>query len=224
MGDVRRRRQAARLGVLLRPERELWRQGHRHVAGVDEVGVGPLAGPVVAAAVVFPAEVRISGVDDSKKLTAATRERLGEEIRARAIAVGVGVVSVEDVDRLNVYRAALEAMRLAVTALHVPLDYLLVDARTVPGISVPQLPIVKGDARSFSIAAASIIAKVTRDALMVELAARYPEYGFADHMGYGTRAHLEAIERYGPCPAHRRSFAPIRQPMLPGFHATGSQS
>jgi len=216
---VRRRRQAARLGVLLRPERELWRQGWRYVAGVDEVGVGPLAGPVVAAAVVFASDVRIAGVDDSKRLTAATRERLADEIRRRALAIGIGMVTVDEVDRLNVYRAALEAMRRAVVALHVPIDHLLVDARTIPGVDVPQLPIIKGDARSFSIAAASIIAKVTRDAQMVELALEFPQYGFAEHMGYGTLAHLDALRRYGPCPAHRRSFAPIRQPALPGFGA-----
>jgi len=216
VGGVRRRRQAARLGVLLRPERQLWRQGYRCVAGVDEVGVGPLAGPVVAAAVVFPPEVRIIGVDDSKKVPAATRVRLAAEIQARA-AVGIGVVAVEDIDRLNIYRAALEAMRRAVDALPSVPDYLLVDARTVPGVVVPQLAIVKGDARSFSIAAASIVAKVTRDALMNELGGRYPEYGFAEHMGYGTPAHLEAIRRFGPCPAHRRSFAPVRQPTLPGI-------
>ena len=217
VGGVRRRRQAARLGVLLRPERQLWRQGYQHVAGVDEVGVGPLAGPVVAAAVLFHADIHIAGVDDSKRVPPATRMRLAEEIRARALAVGVGVVAVEDIDRLNIYHAALEAMRRAVAGLALTPDYLLVDARTVPGLAIPQLPMIKGDARSFSIAAASIVAKVTRDALMTELAARYPEYGFAEHMGYGTPAHLDAIQRFGPCPAHRRSFAPVRQPLLPGI-------
>ena len=217
MVGVRRRRQAARLGVLLRPERQLWRQGYRSVAGVDEVGVGPLAGPVVAAAVVFSAETRITGVDDSKRVAASTRARLADEIRERALAVGVGVVAVEDIDRLNIYRAALEAMRRAVSALSLTPDYVLVDARTVPGIAVPQLPIVKGDARSFTIAAASIVAKVARDAIMTDLATTYPEYGFSEHMGYGTAAHLDALRRYGPCPEHRRSFAPVRQPLLPGL-------
>jgi len=217
VGGVRRRRQAARLGVLLRPERQLWRQGYQHVAGVDEVGVGPLAGPVVAAAVLFRSDIRIAGVDDSKRVPPGTRMRLAAEIRARALGVGVGVVAVEDIDRLNIYHAALEAMRRAVAALALTPDYLLVDARTVPGLTMPQLPIIKGDARSFSIAAASIVAKVTRDTLMTELATLYPEYGFAEHMGYGTPAHLAAIQRYGPCPAHRRSFAPVRQPSLPGI-------
>lgn len=203
------------MGVLLRPERDLWQRGYQRVAGVDEVGVGPLAGPVVAAAVVFPATARICGVDDSKIVRRAAREQLVEAIYAQATAVGIGVVSVKDIDRLNIYHAALEAMRLAILALSVEPDYLLVDARRVPGIDVPQLPLVKGDARSFSIAAASIVAKVARDRMMVELDASYPHYGFAVNMGYGTKAHLEAIERCGPCPVHRRSFAPVRQPRLP---------
>jgi ribonuclease HII len=140
-----------------------------------------------------------------------------EAIYAQASAVGIGVVSVEDIDRLNIYHAALEAMRRAILALSVEPEYLLVDARRVPGIDVPQLPLVKGDARSFSIAAASIVAKVARDRMMVELDADYPHYGFAVNMGYGTKAHLDAIERCGPCPVHRRSFAPVRQPRLPGL-------
>jgi ribonuclease HII len=217
-GVVRRiRRQAARLGVLLRPERELWRQGFERVAGVDEVGVGPLAGPVVAAAVVFPCGASIRGVDDSKKLAGAARARLAEEIRAQALAVSVGIVEVADIDRLNIYHAALEAMRRAVVGLEVVPDHLLVDARRVPGTTVPQLALVRGDARSFSIAAASIVAKVARDAMMIELDKLYPTYGFATHKGYGTRAHRDALERSGPCPAHRRSFAPVRQPVLPGL-------
>ncbi|MBI4519016.1 MAG: ribonuclease HII [Deltaproteobacteria bacterium] len=213
----RQRRKAARLGVLLRPERELWRLGYRLVAGVDEVGVGPLAGPVVAAAVVFPPEVSIPGVDDSKKLTPAARERLAEAIRAQALSIGVGVVGVADIDRLNIYHAALEAMRRAVLELTLVPAHLLVDARHVPGLDIPQLALVKGDARSFSIAAASIVAKVARDRMMVALDEQYPVYGFASHMGYGTRTHREAIVRYGPCPAHRRSFAPVSQLPLPGL-------
>jgi len=214
---LRVRRQAARLGVLLRPERELWGRGFARVAGVDEVGVGPLAGPVVAAAVICGPDMRIRGVDDSKKLTAAARRGLAEEIRAQALAVSVGVASVEEIDRLNIYRAALEAMRRAVVGLAPAPDHLLVDARQVPGVTLPQLALVKGDARSFSIAAASIVAKVARDAMMVELDALYPDYGFGTHMGYGTRAHLEALRRCGPCAVHRRSFAPVLQPTLPGL-------
>jgi ribonuclease HII len=213
----RRRRQAGRLGFLLRTERELWRAGIERVAGVDEVGVGPLAGPVVAAAVLVTPGAGISGVDDSKKLTASRRRELAEVIRARASGVSVAVVSVEEVDRINIYHAALEAMRQAVLGIMPEPEFVLVDARRVPGLQIPQRSLVRGDARSFAIAAASIVAKVARDGIMRELDRQYPEYGFALHMGYATRAHLQAIERLGPCPAHRRSFAPVRQPYLPGF-------
>lgn len=204
------------MGVLLKVERELWAAGYLRVAGCDEVGVGPLAGPVVAAAVIVPPEMRVRGVDDSKKLSAARREELAELIRAAAIAVAVGIVEVEDIDRLNVYHAALEAMRRAVTSLPIDPDHLVVDARTVPGLSLPQTPLIQGDARSYSVAAASIIAKVTRDRLMHELHGHYPAYGFDRNMGYGTAEHLAAIEAHGPCPIHRRSFAPVRQMRLPG--------
>lgn len=210
-------RQAARRRVLLRFERALWAQGVQHIAGVDEVGVGPLAGPLVAAAVILPRDCALRGVDDSKKLTAATRQRLAVEIRDSAIAVGLGVVEVEEVDRLNTYWAALEAMRRAVSALAQPAERLLVDARHIPDLAVPQTALVKGDARSYSIAAASIVAKVARDAMMTALDARFPQYGFARHMGYGTAAHLDALARFGPCPAHRRSFLPVVQSRLPGF-------
>lgn len=211
------RKLAARRRVLLRLERELWRNGIERIAGVDEVGVGPLAGPVVAAAVILPVDVQVRGIDDSKRLSARKREALAEEIRACAVGVGVGIVGVEDVDRLNIYRASLEAMRRAVLALPVPPQQLLVDARHVPGIAVSQMSIVKGDAQSYSIAAASIIAKTTRDRVMRQLDELYPQYGFARHMGYGTRAHVAAIEKYGPSPVHRRSFGIVRQPRLPGF-------
>jgi ribonuclease HII len=216
-GGQRERRQAARLGVLLRVERGLWEAGITRVAGVDEAGVGPLAGPVVAAAVVFAPGAALRGVDDSKRLTPTRRTALEAEIRALALGVGVGIVDVSDIDRLNIYRAALEAMRRAVLALPVSPDHVLVDARRIPDITAPQTALVHGDARSFSIAAASIVAKVTRDRLMHDLDARYPEYGFRDHMGYGTPQHLAAIDRHGPCPAHRRSFAPVRELRLPGM-------
>jgi len=205
------------MGALLRCEREYWRAGVRWLAGVDEVGVGPLAGPVIAAAVVLPESVRERGVDDSKRLTAAQREDLAGRIRAVALGVGVGRAEVDEIDRVNVYQAALLAMRRAVEALPVQPERVLVDARTIPGIALPQTPMVKGDQRSYSIAAASIIAKVTRDALMRELDATYPQYGFGRNMGYGTAEHLEAIARHGPCPVHRRSFSPVRQPGLPGL-------
>jgi ribonuclease HII len=210
-------RQAARRRVLLRHERALWTQGLLRVAGVDEVGVGPLAGPLVAAAVILPRECEVRGIDDSKKLTAARREALRAEIEACAIAVGIGVVEVRDVERLNTYWAAIEAMRRAIAALPVAPQQVLVDARHIPGLAMPQLALVKGDARSYSIAAASIVAKVARDAMMTELDDRYPAYGFARHMGYGTAEHLAALDRHGPCPAHRRSFLPVAQARLPGL-------
>jgi ribonuclease HII len=201
---------------LLRTERRYWGEGLTRICGVDEVGVGPLAGPLVAAAVVLPPEIDIRGVDDSKKLSAQRRQKLSIEIRAAATAFAVGIVEVEEVDRLNTYWAALEAMRRAVAGLAVTPERLLIDARKIPDLAIPQESIVKGDARSYSIAAASIIAKEVRDQIMRELDAHYPEYGFARHMGYGTRVHLEALERYGPCAAHRRSFEPVRQARLPG--------
>jgi ribonuclease HII len=203
--------------VLLRHERELWARGVTRVAGVDEVGVGPLAGPLVAAAVILPPEVPLRGVDDSKKLVRAQRERLSEQIKACAVAVGIGVVSVEDVDRLNTFWAALEAMRRAVQALAVDAEHVLVDARRIPGLTVPQDSLIKGDRRSYSIAAASIVAKVERDAMMAALDRDFPEYGFARHMGYATQEHLAALSRLGPSPVHRRSFIPVAQPRLPGF-------
>jgi ribonuclease HII len=181
------------------------------VAGVDEVGVGPLAGPVVAAAVVLPLRVRLPGLDDSKQLPRAARERLDQAIREQALAVSLAEVSVEDVDRLNVLRASLEAMRLAVCGLGLRPDHVLVDARTIPDIEITQTALIDGDARDGSIAAASIVAKVHRDALMRRLDVAHPGYGFARHKGYGTREHLAALAAKGPSPVHRRSFAPVSQ-------------
>lgn len=211
------RRRAARMGVLLRVERGLWRAGFGRVAGVDEVGVGPLAGPVVAAAVILPPESRLREIDDSKKLNGKLREEVAQAIHACALGIGVGIVEVEDIDRLNIYRAALEAMRRAVTALPLVPDHVVVDARSIPGIDIPQTPMVKADSRCYSVAAASIVAKVTRDRMMREIASLYPQYGFDDHMGYATPRHLEAIRRHGPSQIHRRSFAPVRELRLPGF-------
>ncbi|MGD9763240.1 MAG: ribonuclease HII [Candidatus Binatia bacterium] len=210
-------RQSARRRVLLRHERVLWGQGITRVAGVDEVGVGPLAGPVVAAAVILPHECALRGIDDSKRLTPAARTHMDGAIRGCAIAFGIGVVEVADVDRLNIYRAALEAMRRAVCALAVPAEQLLVDARRIPEVDIPQTALIKGDARSYSIAAASIVAKVARDAMMDLLDREYPEYGFARHRGYATAEHLAVLARLGPCPAHRRSFLPVVQGRLPGM-------
>jgi ribonuclease HII len=202
---------------LLRYERDLWAQGVLHIAGVDEVGVGPLAGPLVAAAVILPREIGLRGVDDSKKLTRAARARLSIEIKSAALAVGLGVVEVEEVDRLNTFWASIEAMRRAVRALTLAPQQLLVDARRIPELDVPQTALINGDRRSYSVAAASIVAKVTRDAMMEVLDQCYPDYGFAHHMGYATREHLDALARLGPCPAHRRSFLPVCQARLPGI-------
>ena len=213
----RAHRLGARRRTLLRYERALWARGLTRIAGVDEVGVGPLAGPLIAAAVILPVEVGPRGVDDSKKLTRAARTRLCEEIKACAIAVGIGIVTVDEVDRLNTFWAAIEAMRRALRALPVLAEHVLVDARRIPDLDVPQEPLVKGDARSYSIAAASIVAKVERDAIMEALHLDFPQYGFAHHMGYGTAEHLDALARYGPCPVHRRSFIPVCQARLPGL-------
>jgi ribonuclease HII len=189
-----------------RIESGLWRQGVTRIAGVDEVGVGPMAGPVVAAAVVFPRGAAIDGVDDSKRLEPEVRQLLDVEIRARAEGLGIGVASVGEIDRLNVYHAALLAMRRAVDALDFEPEHVLVDARTIPGISAPQDPITRGDTRSFSIAAASIVAKVYRDRLMTELEGVYPGYGFARHKGYCSPEHQAAVRALGPSPIHRRSY------------------
>ncbi len=204
-------REERRLARLFALRARLMREGATRVAGVDEVGVGPLAGPVVAAAVVLAGRPRLPGLDDSKRLSAAERERLDREIRAQAEAVGIAEVWPEEIDRLNIYRAALEAMRRAVLALGAEPHHVLVDARTIPGIRAPQTPIVGGDGRDASIAAASIVAKVHRDALMRRLDATHPGYGFASHMGYATPEHLAALARIGASPIHRRSFAPVSQ-------------
>ena len=214
--DVLRRRQERergerlRLDAMLNFERVLWRSGVTRIAGVDEVGVGPLAGPVVAAAVVFPPGAEIAGIDDSKRLDPERREALSEEIRAAA-AVGIGVAEVAEIDRLNVYHAGCLAMRRAVEALSEPPQHILLDARELPEVPIPQNRFDKGDGIDFSIAAASIVAKTHRDALMARLDRRYPEYGFARHKGYGTKEHQEAIREHGPCEIHRMSFQFIHE-------------
>ena len=210
-------RLSARRRTLLRYERALWARGVTRIAGVDEVGVGPLAGPLIAAAVILPPEVSLRGIDDSKKLTPAARARLSQAIKECAVAIGVGLVTAEEVDRLNTFWAAIEAMRRAVRALPVSAEHLLIDARRIPDLDLPQDPLVKGDGRSYSIAAASIIAKVERDTIMAALDHEFPQYGFAHHMGYGTREHLDALARHGPCAIHRRSFIPVSQTRFPGF-------
>lgn len=202
----REREERLRLEAMRHFEQLLWKSGVRDIAGVDEAGVGPLAGPVVAAAVMFPPETDIAGVDDSKRLDAETRAVLAEEICAKASGLGVGTASVEEIDTLNIYHAALLAMRRAVDALPRRPQHVLVDARTVPGVEIPQNTFNKGDGINFTIAAASIIAKTERDRMMEVLDRDYPGYGFASHKGYGTPEHREALLRLGPSAAHRMSF------------------
>ena len=179
---------------------------YRFICGIDEAGRGPLAGPVVAGAVILPGDCEILYLNDSKKLSPAKREALYDEIMDKAEAVGVGMASPARIDEINILQATYEAMREAVAALNVAPDLLLNDAVTIPGISIPQVPIIKGDAKSVSIAAASIIAKVTRDRLMVQYDKILTGYGFAQHKGYGSREHIEAIRRLGPTPIHRQTF------------------
>jgi len=208
------RRDGQRLRFLLRRERELWEEGRARIAGVDEAGMGPLAGPVVAAAVIFPPGRGVRGVDDSKKLTPKRRERLEAEIRSEALAYAVVDVEPPEIDAINIYRAGLEAMRRCVCELEPPADHLLVDGRRIPGVEIPQDVVIRGDATCHAIAAASILAKTRRDALMVAYDTRYPGYDFAAHKGYATAAHREAIRRLGPSPIHRRSFTLLPQPKL----------
>ena len=192
-------------------ERSLWAQGYRLVAGTDEAGRGPLAGPVVAACVLLPPDCP-PVFQDSKRLTPARRRELAAELLAMPGAgVGVGVVSAAEIDRLNIFQASLLAMRQAVGQLNPPPDFLLVDGKFTLSIDLPQQALVKGDSRSLSIAAASIVAKVRRDRIMEELHQHYPQYQFQHHKGYGTAEHLRLLHRHGPCPEHRRSFRPVFQ-------------
>ncbi|NLG33852.1 MAG: ribonuclease HII [Lentisphaerae bacterium] len=207
---------------MLRHEEQAWQEGFRRIAGVDEAGRGPLAGPVVAAAVIFDLDFLQSdalqvfeGLTDSKQLPASRREFFYERLTGSPrIHVGAGSASVEEIAAVNILRATHRAMARALEALSPPPDLALVDGLPVRGLPVAHRAIVRGDAESLSIAAASIVAKVTRDRLMRELAEQYPAYGFDRHKGYGTRAHLEALRRHGPCPAHRATFAPVAQRIL----------
>jgi ribonuclease HII len=191
-------------------ELRLMQQGFRLIAGVDEVGRGPLAGPVVAAAVIMPHDCAVRGVTDSKALTRDQRDVAAAEIQRIAVCWSVGVVSAAEIDALNILRATHEAMRRALAALSQAPDFAVVDGLPVPGLPVPSEAVVKGDSLCYSVAAASILAKVHRDALMVELDGRYPGYGFARNMGYASAEHREAIRTRGPCPEHRRSFEPVK--------------
>ncbi|HYD42574.1 MAG TPA: ribonuclease HII [Anaeromyxobacter sp.] len=212
---LRRRREnraeGQRLRHLLKHEAALWEQGIVQVAGVDEAGMAPLAGPVVAGACVLPHDYRPRGIDDSKQLDRADRERLAEDIKRNAICWATARAEVEEIDSLNIYHAGILALLRAVRGLSVRPAHVLVDARKLPQLGIPHTPIVHGDALSLTIAAASILAKTARDALMCELDQAHPGYGFARHKGYPTPEHFEALGRLGACPIHRRSFAPVRQ-------------
>ena len=194
--------------VNLKTEHTIWAKNIEHIAGVDEAGRGPLAGPVVAAAVIFPKEFVMYGVDDSKKLSARKREELFIMISQQAMSVGVGIIDHKVIDRINILQATHLAMQRALENLAVKPDYVLVDGNSFKHDTLRFQNIIGGDAKSFTIAAASIIAKVTRDRLMCELDAYFPQYGFAQHKGYGTPQHIEAIRTYGICEIHRKSFHP----------------
>lgn len=188
--------------------------GYRRIAGIDEAGRGPLAGPVVAAAVILPIRGRLLKINDSKQLPAKDREEAYAAILDQAVAVGIGSAGVAEIDELNILTATRLAMRRALDQLTPSPDYLLIDAVVLPGLAVPARPIIKGDSLSISIAAASIVAKVTRDRLMVGYHETFPEYGFLSHKGYGTAEHLKRLARYGPCAIHRRTFSPVQDVLL----------
>ena len=198
------KKEEERLYQMLSYERKY--ETYAHICGIDEAGRGPLAGPVVAGAVILPKGLTIPYLNDSKQLSEKKRELLYDEIMEKAVSVGVGVISPQRIDEINILQATYEAMRMAITQLSVKPDILLNDAVRIPQVDIPQVPIIKGDGKSLSIAAASVIAKVTRDRMMVEYDKLLPQYGFAGHKGYGSAAHIEAIKTYGPSPIHRATF------------------
>ncbi|WP_438467525.1 ribonuclease HII [Streptococcus pluranimalium] len=202
----------ARLETMLTYEKALYAQDYQLIAGIDEVGRGPLAGPVVAACVILPVNEKISGLNDSKKIPKSKHEEIYQQVMEKALAVGVGIMDNDVIDQVNIYEATKLAMVEAITDASkrglVP-DYLLIDAMTLD-LDIPQTSIIKGDANSLSIAAASIVAKVTRDKMMADFDKKFPGYGFAQNAGYGTKIHLEGLEKYGVTPIHRRSFEPIK--------------
>jgi ribonuclease HII len=195
-----------RISTMLKYESQLWTTGKKYIAGIDEAGRGPLAGPVVAAAVIFTQNIIIPGVNDSKKLSPARREMLYDLILEKALAIGLGICDEKVIDEINILQATYRAMKKAVASLSIQPDHVLVDGRLISDFDLPQTAIVRGDGKCFSIAAASIIAKVTRDRMMVEYDNHYPEYGFAQHKGYPTKKHVHAIIKHGLCPIHRTSF------------------
>ena len=188
---------------------DYWTKGVGFLCGIDEVGRGPLAGPVVAASVILPEGCHIEGIKDSKKLSPERREELFGKILNKAISIGLGIVEPILIDRINILQATYEAMRRAILSMRVFPEYVIVDGRPIPGLPLPQEGIVKGDSLSISIGAASIVAKVVRDRIMEMYDLIFPQYGFARNKGYGTKEHIEALFRYGPCPIHRRSFRPV---------------
>ncbi|RDY24796.1 ribonuclease HII [Romboutsia maritimum] len=200
------RREEERLEIINTFENEGYEKGYLYIGGIDEAGRGPLAGPVVASVVVFKKGTKIEGVNDSKKLSESKRDELFEVIKDQALDYGIGIVNNEEIDEFNILNATYMAMKKAVNCLKNTPDYLLIDAATIPGIDIDQKPIIKGDSKSISIAAASILAKVTRDSIMYHYDEVYPEYGFKSHKGYGTKEHYEAIEKHGITPIHRKSF------------------
>lgn len=187
-------------------ENEGYEKGYIYIGGIDEAGRGPLAGPVVASVVVFKPNTKIPGINDSKKLSECKREELFDIIKEEALDYGIGIVNNEEIDEFNILNATYMAMKKAINSLNKTPDYLLIDATTIPGVNIAQNPIIKGDLKSISIAAASILAKVTRDSIMYQYHEMYPQYGFKSHKGYGTKEHYEAIESYGITPIHRKSF------------------
>lgn len=194
---------------MLQIERYFWEQGMQYVAGIDEVGRGPLAGPVVAAAVILPNDFDVLEINDSKQLSSAKRDILFDQINESALAVGIGIKDHQVIDEVNIYEATKLAMIEAVQQLPQQPEQLLIDAMHLP-INIPQESFIKGDSKSLSIAAASIIAKVTRDRMMADYDELYPGYGFSKNAGYGTKVHLEGLEKQGPCPIHRKTFAPVK--------------
>jgi len=206
--------EAERIASLLKIENELYTAGYRLVAGVDEAGRGPLAGPVVAAACILPPIFDLPGLNDSKKLTEKKRENLNQMIQQQALAYSLGMASVAEIDTLNILQATKLAMKRAIEKLVLTPDFILVDGRDSLDILLPHKPVIDGDSLSASIAAASILAKVARDKIMCELHQLYPQYSFDLHKGYCTKLHLAEIEKYGPCPVHRKSFAPVKDMKL----------
>jgi ribonuclease HII len=206
----REKAELERLDRMWKYEKQLWQEGHNLIAGVDEAGRGPLAGPVVAAAVILPQDFDVTGLNDSKQVSVVDRNILRNRIEKTAIGVGVGIVDVAYIDQYNILQATFQAMRIAISQLTVQPDKLLLDAVKLSDVTISQKSLIKGDSLSHSIAAASIIAKTIRDEWMMEIHKKYPQYGFDQHMGYGVPAHLKMLKKYGPSPIHRRSFSPVR--------------